>query len=337
MKFKALFLFLLMFLCSVECFGKSVPKNELKKQQSVSLQARQKIVEYELKRKDYIILISIPKCGTHLMTRILSLMPGKDLSFNPFDWEVLGVLDRREKAMISAIKDNAKLAPEYVMGMYHVPMAGPFPKAMLNRMRGKNTRSFDEHWPYTVEAEELFNQCTEANFFIIRDPRDMIVSLAYMIYKGPNKLEARIPDVILDLIDGRQKSFVSWANGIHAIYPLLYTYGVTNVYKLYLPWTQARKFITVRFEDLVGEEGGGSRSVQMNELKRIATHLKVSLSDEQHIELRNKIFGESSTFREGKIGSWRKYFTQEMIEAYKKTPGACQLLIDLGYEKDANW
>ncbi len=51
----------------------------------------------------------------------------------------------------------------------------------------------------------------------------------------------------------------------------------------------------------------------------------------------DNLYGETRTFKKGQSQAWKKYFTPRVIAAFKKSPGACQLLIDLGYEQDDNW
>jgi hypothetical protein len=43
----------------------------------------------------------------------------------------------------------------------------------------------------------------------------------------------------------------------------------------------------------------------------------------------------SGTFRKGKPGNWREYFTQENIDIFKDSTG--DLLIQLGYESNNEW
>jgi len=45
--------------------------------------------------------------------------------------------------------------------------------------------------------------------------------------------------------------------------------------------------------------------------------------------------GHTSTFRKGKIGSWKEGFSLKNKNNFKKHCG--DLLIQLGYEKDKNW
>jgi len=333
MNIKILFVVLLGLQGFAECVGRIALEKKLKQNQFVSLQAKRKIAEYELKRNDYVISISIPKCGTHLMKKCLDLLNAKDIHYS-YNQKYTYL----EWSIPKAIKDNQRLAPDYVRGMYDTRTAGKWPLFLMQQMKfNKGSRSFSDHWSYTSEAEELFYQCTTANFFIIRDPRDMIVSMAHFLHKGPQDLSVDVNALIFDFIDGRMKSFVPWGVGINEAYPLLYSHGITDFYKLYLKWMEARKFLTVKFEDLVGPNGGGSLETQLRTIKCIAEHLNIVRTDQDICNVAQNLFGKSSTFREGKIGSWRNHFTQEMIRAYKKVPGACKLLVDLGYEKDDAW
>ena len=93
----------------------------------------------------------------------------------------------------------------------------------------------------------------------------------------------------------------------------------------------------IRFEDLIGQAGGGSKEKQVYEIQKIAQHLDINLSIEQATDIAYRLFGGTFTFREGQIGSWKKYFTPEIKQVFKNTPGGLDLLIQLGYEKDNNW
>ena len=102
--------------------------------------------------------------------------------------------------------------------------------------------------------------------------------------------------------------------------------------------THANVLVT-RFENLVGPQGGGFSSTQETEIQNIAAFLNIPLTTMDSQMLAKQLFGNqispSQTFREGKIGSWAKYFQSEHIQAFKKHLG--QYLIALGYENDNEW
>ena len=103
----------------------------------------------------------------------------------------------------------------------------------------------------------------------------------------------------------------------------------------FMGWIKEKKIYTVRFEHLVGPQGGGSRIKQINEIICIAKHIGVKITIKMAKKIAINLFGNSATFRKGQIGSWKQYFNKAHIEQFKKECG--KLLIDLGYEKDFNW
>jgi hypothetical protein len=93
--------------------------------------------------------------------------------------------------------------------------------------------------------------------------------------------------------------------------------------------------LTVRFEDLVGSNGGGDDAKQLATVKAIAKHASIELSEERAQEIASNLFGNKGTFRKGQIGAWKEEFTAEHKDLFKQYGG--ELLIKLGYEKDLNW
>jgi hypothetical protein len=106
--------------------------------------------------------------------------------------------------------------------------------------------------------------------------------------------------------------------------------------------------LVCRYEDLVGEMGGGSLERQLHELRRMAQFIGAELSEEQVFEIAESLYGNEfdpfgkqgfehfhSTFSKGKIGAWRRAFKEEHKIAFKKKLG--KALIELGYEDDDDW
>jgi sulfotransferase 6B1 len=103
-----------------------------------------------------------------------------------------------------------------------------------------------------------------------------------------------------------------------------------------MPWIVMTPYTcAVKFEDLIGEKGGGSLPRQQETIIRIAQYLGYKLSQADLQTIIDNLFGGTYSFREGKIGEWKHYFNDQHKTAFKKIAG--QLLIDLGYENDFNW
>jgi len=164
--------------------------------------------------------------------------------------------------------------------------------------------------------------------FIYRDPRDQILSfIPYM-----KKLRPQVAHEALRTIFRMNTSILQWPDNELKKYLIRQQ---ENCYGLFLPWKDHPNTYAVKFEDLVGPEGGGSREAQVREVINIAKHMGRETSREQALQIALQLFGGTGTFRKGKIGAWKEEFTTEKKELCKKHFG--QLLIDLGYEKDFDW
>jgi hypothetical protein len=86
----------------------------------------------------------------------------------------------------------------------------------------------------------------------------------------------------------------------------------------------------VRFEDLVGPEGGGSEEAQRLVVERVAGHLGVPVGEETMRAVKEGLFGVGRTFRKGQVGGWRQEFSPEHEQAVEEVAGP--LLVELGYD-----
>lgn len=167
---------------------------------------------------------------------------------------------------------------------------------------------------------------------MIRDPRDVIVSMAAWIQVMADTEAARqfvrlpLEEQIALLISAPDLS-------MNGRYP--YVFDTKMILQCALKWMKNPSVLVCRFEDLVGTKGGGSRERQILALTTLSEHLHYDLSSVQIAEIADSLFGDTITFRKGQIGSWREVFTPFHKELFKAKMG--QELIDLGYEQDYAW
>ncbi len=186
------------------------------------------------------------------------------------------------------------------------------------------------HLIYTPILASYLNRPYISSFLVIRDPRDQIVSHAFYIIKRNPHRQFLLNNLISDLITPRSVSPFGKST-INA------TYTIVNFYSMYLRWSTLPWVCVIKFEDLVGPQGGGTPNLQYQTIRKIAHHINVWPDQQKINNVAQSLFGGTHTFRSGKIGEWKKYFTPEHKKRFKAVPSACQLLIDLGYEKDSNW
>ncbi|HZW61265.1 MAG TPA: hypothetical protein VFF04_03500 [Candidatus Babeliales bacterium] len=274
------------------------------------------------------VCICIPKSGTHLLLKCLTLLEVPGVSY-PYDLKI----ERNSRV----VERNTQMPPDHYKGVYHVPTEGPLPVRFIHAMKKFANRLYWTHWVFTQEFANFLAPNTMVTFLIVRDPRDQVISMARMVHNGYEEHQrSSMEDVVLDLIDGRQQHFLLWGVERNGMYPIEWETGVVPFYELYLPWLKFKNICLIKFEDLVGPHGGGTQEKQLTTIKQIAKRMGHPINDAKAMAIAEQLFGESATFVEGKIGGWRDYFTQEMKTAFKNA-GGTQLLIKLGYEDNDDW
>jgi hypothetical protein len=213
-----------------------------------------------------------------------------------------------------------------------------------------------EKFPYThlCLTPELRSYYSQTPFIrqilAVRDLRDVSVSIVYQILKGrwprfgnrSEKLaafkELSFHDQLLYVINEEYTP----------VPPEFLQVAIRKVSEEAVLYANNSDMFVCRFEDLVGEEGGGSAKAQRETLCNLADFLDISLTHAEIREIAENLFGNEenpfnpeeipkfqSTFRSGQIGGWRDVFEEEHKRAFKKRLGAA--LIALGYEKNNSW
>ncbi len=298
-----------------------------------------------------VVANSIPKSGTHLLDRLLML-----LGFELVDLGGIGPRFHKGGRLSSARKRlGASMGvrkPENVMGIgSHLVSGGRFPlarKALRSREAEKVTVGVDfpeqvdrrwlrrrlrgrvgegqfvtAHCVHTPELAGLLRELGMRTVCILRDPRDVAVSqLHYIkrlekhpIYKEFAALGSDGERLMFSIRGGRL--------GGREMLPL------DERYRRFSGWAEDEGAVVVRFEDLVGPEGGGSAEAQRQAVGRVAAHLGADADEAMLARVGEGIFGSGQTFRKGMIGGWREEFTAEHERAADEVVGP--LLEELGY------
>lgn len=165
-------------------------------------------------------------------------------------------------------------------------------------------------------------------YFIFRDPRDVAVSHVFYVtdmerrhvhhhyYQSLPDFDARLKVSIL----GRPDASVEFPN-------------IADRFAPYLGWLNQASVLKIHFEDLIHDRPGTLNRIMDHFLARVPLQAPRQLIVEA---LESSINPKRSpTFRSGKTGEWKKYFTEEHKKIFKEVAG--DLLIRLGYENDSHW
>jgi hypothetical protein len=257
----------------------------------------------DLDTRPPVLANSFPKSGTHLLVQILEGLPDRQ-NYGAFLASGTSSFQLRERSPSSTCRFIRRFVPgEIIRGhLYFEPQY----------------------------ADELARRHT-INYFIYRDPRDVVVSEAHYL-RDMNRWHRlhpyfrRLPtmdEAIMLSITG----FDPPVRGIN--YP-----NIGARFASYYGWLERDDCLSIRFEDLV--------SVRQGELIRqiaefYASRTKTPFDLEAAVQSMTTLIApqKSHTFRSGKKAGWQREFTPAHRERFAELAG--DLLVRLGYEPNRDW
>lgn len=260
-----------------------------------------------------VLAMSMPKAGTHLLSRVLSLLP---------------------KMMFSGLH----LSEEHVFN-------GPFGPAtderlaldLLNRTldQCRDGQYLTGHFPHNPQLRTEIVERQFRMMLVLRDPRDVVVSHAHYVsslkrhFHWPyyNQILKTKNDRIMASIQGFSPQNCPADLGLPSI---------GDQISGYLPWLDDPKVTVCSFEKLVGAAGGGTEEDQRQQVEKIARAVDRFRSNQDIERISERVFSQRSrTFRRGAIGDWVNHFNDEHKQAFKEIAG--ESLIKMGYAQDLDW
>jgi hypothetical protein len=246
---------------------------------------------------------SKPKSGSHLLLQILNgftkIMPCKYVEADP-----VRVIEKNGRRRTNTeVLDELKRIPEGVIGWGYVDA--------------------------TPENVSFLTVTGRVNYFMYRDPRDLLVSQVFFATDmheehGMHAYYKSLPDFATRLNVA--------INGIDQ--GGLYMVGVKARYESVFQWLEQKNVMCIRFEDLINQRDV-TLNAMLDEVEK--TGYKIPTPRERALSVLVQAIQpkRSHTFRSGKTGAWREHFMEEHKKLFKSVAG--DLLIRLGYEKDNNW
>ncbi len=237
-----------------------------------------------------VIIASLPKCGSFLIRKLMQSLIG-----NP---------------------------------QFRPPRGGYFHIKPENLNRNQHIFS---HAPFREEYTKFLDNGYKA-ILMIRDPRSQAISFAHFAKRHPSwwphVSKKSVKEIITTWITDTTILF-SHRGVFH--YPPLKTFKtIPDLYTEYLGWANHRNTYVAHFEKLVGSKGGGSDEIQREEIKNIAHHFGIKISDERIAQIAKNLFGKSRTFRKGQIDAWKTELTEEQKKLFDESAG--ELIAYLGHE-----
>lgn len=138
---------------------------------------------------------------------------------------------------------------------------------------------------------------------ILRDPRAVAVSAAHYVQ---NARQLRRRAEALAIFPDYESVLRAMVFGHGEPGDDFYSPEIGARYAGYAAWVDSPVGLTVRFEDLIGAQGGGSDHAQVQQVSAILDYLGYPADMESSAAFARGLFSEKSiTFRAGAIDSWR--------------------------------
>lgn len=249
-----------------------------------------------------VLVNSIPKAGTHLVSKALSLVPGMD-----------GEFVRLAPVAFQAVPGEATV--DLGIGMPRAASVQRVHEALASLTPGQFALW---HVPYSPGFHEVLVELNLAMIVLVRDPRDVVVSHARHIehFTG-HRLHARF----LELTEAQRiDAVIDGVQDVNTGDTLLES--LADRYAHLLAWRAHSPMLLVRFEDLVGERGGGSAEAQRTALRQVLAFLEVPAGAETIDRIAHQMFGATVTFRQGQIGAWHEHLSSSHVERIEATCSA---------------
>lgn len=267
---------------------------------------RLRFVNLETPKNGWPILfgISFPKSGTNLLAQILEGF-SRVAPFSPHILQHLGL---------------------------GVGMDAHQRKALVERQLA-GLRPLDvatAHLPARKENLAIIRSPRFLPFLILRDPRDVAVSLVYYVTEMEKK--HHLHDYYASTLKSFDERLLASIQGVEL--PKFKSHNIGRQIEVYLDWLAHPDVHFVRFEDLIENRPSALNAITDHFLRRVET---LSTRREKIVEALELSINpsRSSTFRLGKTGEWKNHFTETHKRIFKEVAG--DLLVKLGYEKDSDW
>lgn len=187
-------------------------------------------------------------------------------------------------------------------------------------------------WGYVEASPEnvaVLCQPNRVNYFIYRDPRDMLVSQVFFATDmheehGMHEYYKSLPDFGARLnvaITGIER------DGLKMV-------SVKQRYEGVFQWLNQKHVLCLRFEDLINNRDV-TLNAMLDEVEKTGYRIPTPREKAMSILIEAIQPKKSHTFRSGKTGGWKQHFTDEHKKLFKEVAG--DLLVRLGYEQNNDW
>tara|TARA_S200000501_G_C20701378_1_gene689675 strand:+ start:156 stop:977 length:822 start_codon:yes stop_codon:yes gene_type:complete len=264
-----------------------------------------------------VFINTIPHSGTHFIVSILEAFGFKHSTFNYSFYTIKPFFRINQKRGINwrsayLLQNVLSIKPK------EIPVSVSSPRNITqstykNLFKNLNNQEFIiGHVPFSKKASDLNEKNIDRVISITRDPRDMVLSMMRHI---KDRSQHHAHRYLFKELDNDQERFNQICKGYQNEFG--YMCGIKKMYESILEWEKFSKSKILKFEEIIGPQGGGDVESQINSINDLSNFLGLEFNEEEIIEISNKAFGNSTTFRGGRINGWKSFLTDEQNKFFE--------------------
>lgn len=199
---------------------------------------------------------------------------------------------------------------------FPVAVSAKWVKGMLAKVG--DGQYITSHSRYTDHLMALIKHSGNKVLQIIRDPRAIALSHVYYVSKEKEHPLNDYYNRVLKTFDERLEFSVTggFAGGG------LYLESLGERSRGIHGWVCCGDVLTVKFEDLVGEQGGGTRGRQYTAICNVLEFIGLEGEDSLIRRCQDELFGDRGrTFRSGRVDEWRQAFSSKQLQLCDELAG----------------
>jgi len=195
-------------------------------------------------------------------------------------------------------------------------------KAYLSQEKGY----VSGHAAYSDHLYNILQQKSYKIIQVIRHPGAFIYSWSKYIEEPGYFWHEASQALIKKDFDQRLELMITGGIAGSVYYP-----GIREILRRAEGWYLQDEVQIVRFEDLIGPDGGGDSQRQENIISEVLEYLDLDKTRAEIDDLKRNLFGGTHTFRVGKINQWRKDMHPEIYKSLLGEISSFPFLKELGY------
>lgn len=250
-----------------------------------------------------VLINSIPKAGTNMLAKLLDIAGYREI----------GHLGRKVAASnrLYQLFDRIDVfSPEWTLGIDYPTKHGSLAVKALIRSMG-DASYITAHAPFNEEFAKLLESQHCISICVIRDPRAIVSSFIRYVEKltthpAHKAMRGRtVFEAVKYVVDGDAETGLN---------PLV------KRCKDIEEWNSCANVSQIRYEDLIGERGGGDEKTKSEKIAYLCDVLGIAKEKQSLIDV-GLYGGGRSTFDRGRIDGWKEHLPLDAVSYIEQQAG----------------